>query len=101
MNELKFWTREAARGRISRREFMGRASALGISAGLAGSMLSSEVLAQGPKKGGHIKVGSIGGESTNTQDPAYAGHGTYVEKVNGYAWLPVDAEDRNCLATLT
>lgn len=72
MDELKYLGRQAAKGVLSRRDFMGRASALGLTAAAASSMLASAVKAEGPKKGGHIKVGSVGGESTNTQDPALA-----------------------------
>lgn len=72
MDELKFYSRLAAAGRMDRREFLGRASTFGLTAAAASTMLGDAVLAAGPKKGGHIKVGSIGGESTNTQDPAAA-----------------------------
>lgn len=70
MNEIKYWSMAAARGRISRREFMGRASAIGLGAGMAGTLLSSAVEAAGPQKGGTIKLGLQGGSTTDSIDPA-------------------------------
>jgi len=71
-DELKYLAGRAAQGRVSRRAFMGRAAALGISAGMAGNMLASAVSAQGAVKGGTLRIGSVGGESTNSLDPALA-----------------------------
>ncbi|TIO06761.1 ABC transporter substrate-binding protein [Mesorhizobium sp.] len=59
----------AGKGRISRRDFLGRAAALGVSAALA-STLAGKAFAQTPMKGGTIKAGLQGGESTNSLDPA-------------------------------
>ncbi|MEM6660859.1 MAG: ABC transporter substrate-binding protein [Pseudomonadota bacterium] len=72
MDYIKYLSREAASGRLSRREFLGRASALGITAGVAGTMLSSAVQAAGPQKGGTIKLGLQGGATTDSIDPALA-----------------------------
>jgi peptide/nickel transport system substrate-binding protein len=69
-NELEFLAREAARGRLSRREFLGRAAALGVAAPFATNLLSSTALAQGPQMGGDLICGMVGGESTNSLDPA-------------------------------
>ena len=68
--ELEYLSRQVAFGKMDRRAFLGRASALGVSAVFANSLLSSSVLAAGPIKGGIMKVGSSGGESTNSLDPA-------------------------------
>jgi peptide/nickel transport system substrate-binding protein len=68
--ELEYLAKRAAKGSLSRRNFMGRASALGIAAATANTLLASAVQAAGPAKGGHLKIGSLGGESTNTLDPA-------------------------------
>jgi peptide/nickel transport system substrate-binding protein len=68
--KLDYLAREAARGRLSRREFLGRAAALGVTAGAAGTLLSSAVRAQGPQRGGTLRMGLTGGESTNSLDPA-------------------------------
>jgi peptide/nickel transport system substrate-binding protein len=69
-NELDFLAREAARGRVSRRAFLGRAAALGVTLPAASKLLTSKVLAQGPQRGGDLVCGLAGGESTNTLDPA-------------------------------
>lgn len=68
--ELDFLSRAVATGRLSRREFLGRAAALGVSAALANTMLSGAAQAQTPQKGGALKMGLVGGESTNSLDPA-------------------------------
>ncbi len=57
-------------GRMSRRDFMSRAAALGVSASAASGILAGAARAQEPKKGGHLKLGLGGGESSNTLDPA-------------------------------
>ncbi len=68
--ELEYLAKRAAAGRLDRRAFMGRAAALGVSTSLAGGLLSSAAFAAGPNKGGLIKAGLQGGESTNSLDPA-------------------------------
>src|SRR5919197_3850289 len=69
-NELEFLSRYVAKGKLSRRDFLGRAAALGVSATFANSLLASAVRAEGPVKGGILKAGLVGGESTNSLDPA-------------------------------
>ncbi|MCV0394000.1 MAG: ABC transporter substrate-binding protein [Rhizobiaceae bacterium] len=69
-DELDFLSRHVVRGRLSRRDFLGRAAALGVSATFANSLLASAARAQGPVKGGTLKAGMQGGESTNSLDPA-------------------------------
>lgn len=69
-DELKYLSDRVARGLMNRRAFMGRAAALGVGATMAGSMLSSAAFAAGAQKGGILKVGMVGGESTNSLDPA-------------------------------
>ena len=62
----------AASGRMDRREFIGSATALGVSAAAASSMFASAARADEPKKGGLLRAGMQGGESTNSLDPALA-----------------------------
>ncbi|RWL39474.1 twin-arginine translocation signal domain-containing protein [Mesorhizobium sp. M2E.F.Ca.ET.209.01.1.1] len=69
-NELDYLSRRVAAGKLSRRDFLGRAAALGVTATFANSLLSSAVRAAGPVKGGTLKAGLQGGESTNSLDPA-------------------------------
>ncbi|MEM9549566.1 MAG: ABC transporter substrate-binding protein [Pseudomonadota bacterium] len=59
-------------GSMTRREFMSRATALGVSAAVAQSVYTKAAHAAGPVKGGTLKVGLQGGESTNSLDPALA-----------------------------
>ncbi len=71
-NELNHLLSRAAKGQMSRRDFVGRAGALGVSAAMAGTMLATAARAEEPKKGGVIRIGMQGGESTNSLDPALA-----------------------------
>jgi len=68
--ELEYLAKRAATGLLDRRAFMGRAASLGVSTAMAGGLLSSAAYAAGPNKGGLIKAGLGGGESTNSLDPA-------------------------------
>ena len=68
MNELKFYEGLLSKGRISRREFMGRAAALGVTAAVASSLASKAARAE-PKKGGTYRVGKGHGQTTDSLDP--------------------------------
>ena len=69
-NELDYLSRRVAAGRLSRRDFLGRAAALGVTASMANSLLAGAARAQAPQKGGDLRMGLTGGESTNSLDPA-------------------------------
>jgi peptide/nickel transport system substrate-binding protein len=69
-SELEYLSRRVAAGRLTRRDFLGRAAALGVAATVANSMLANAVMAAEPVKGGTLKAGLQGGESTNVLDPA-------------------------------
>lgn len=71
-NELNYLLARAAKGLMSRREFVGRAGALGVSAAMASTLLATAARAEEPKKGGLLRAGMQGGESTNSLDPALA-----------------------------
>ncbi|RWP16092.1 MAG: twin-arginine translocation signal domain-containing protein [Mesorhizobium sp.] len=58
--ELDCVSRRWAAGRLSRREFLGRATALGVSA----SFSPGTARAQVPQRGGILKAGPQGGEAT-------------------------------------
>ena len=60
------------RGGMTRREFVGRATAMGVSTALASAIFAKGARAEEAKKGGVIRVGMSGGESTNSLDPALA-----------------------------
>jgi peptide/nickel transport system substrate-binding protein len=68
--ELEFLARAAVLGRLSRRDFLGRAAALGLTLPAASKLLTTTALAQEPQRGGDLLVGMVGGESTNSLDPA-------------------------------
>ena len=69
-SELEYLSRRVACGKLSRRDFLGRAALLGVTATFANSLLGSAVRAEGPVKGGILKAGLQGGESTDGLDPA-------------------------------
>ncbi|KPQ08462.1 MAG: peptide/nickel transport system substrate-binding protein [Rhodobacteraceae bacterium HLUCCA12] len=71
-DEFRYHLARAARGRLGRRAFLGRAAALGVSGAMANTLLASAVRAQGPQRGGDLVMGLQGGESTNSLDPALA-----------------------------
>ena len=70
--ELEYLGQEVALGRGSRRDFLGRAAALGLSAAAANAMLTSAAHASGPRRGGQLKIGLQGGAATDSLDPAVA-----------------------------
>lgn len=73
----------AKAGRMARREFVARTTAMGVSAGLASALFTKAAHAQ-PKKGGLIRMGMQGGESTNSLDPALAA--SEVPFAVNYTW---------------
>jgi peptide/nickel transport system substrate-binding protein len=60
-----------SQGKISRREFIAQAAALGATAALSQSILASRVFAgETPRRGGRLRIGISGGSTTDTIDPA-------------------------------
>ena len=70
MSELKVLERLLAEGKISRREFLVRLSALGISAALLPGLQGTPAYAATPKKGGRLRLGADSGSTTDSLDPA-------------------------------
>lgn len=70
MSELHRLERLFFEGKISRRTFMAKVSALGITAALSPALLSNTVQADVPKRGGRLKIGCGGGAITDSLDPA-------------------------------
>lgn len=69
---------------ISRRGFLAGTAALGLTAGLGGTLTAKDAQAQEPKHGGHLKLGLKGGATTDSLDPAaYSGS---VSFVIGHLW---------------
>ncbi len=75
-DQLDHMTSRVKAGKMTRREFIGKATALGVSTVMASSIFADAARAADPKKGGTLKIGSVGGESTNSLDPA-----TYASQV--------------------
>ncbi|MER8537102.1 ABC transporter substrate-binding protein [Mesorhizobium sp. M1005] len=69
-DEMYFLSERVAEGKLSRRDFLGRAAALGLTAIVADSLLASAARAEGPVKGGLLKAGLTGGSATDSLDPA-------------------------------
>ena len=59
-----------AKGKITRRDFLARLSALGITASLSPALFGTTAQAATPKKGGRLRLGMAGGATTDTLDPA-------------------------------
>jgi len=88
LKELEFLLTQ---GKITRREFLARASAFGLAAAVSPALLSSKAQAATPKRGGHFIIASSGGSTTDSLDP-----GTLVSNMNQNAnW-----QLRNCLVEI-
>lgn len=74
MSKLLDIDRDARLGHMDRRTFLKTATALGIGSALSVSH-AGKVFAQSPVKGGHFRVGSSNGASTDTFDPATYNNG--------------------------
>jgi peptide/nickel transport system substrate-binding protein len=59
-----------AEGKISRRQFLSRAAALGLTAAVSPALLSKPARAAVSKKGGHFVQALTGGSTTDSLDPA-------------------------------
>ncbi len=77
-SELTWLGQRLTEGRIGRREFLGRAAALGLTSALATTLAGKALEAATPKKGGHMKLAMAHGATSDTLDPATL--------VNGYQW---------------
>ena len=70
MKQIMHYAKLLELGNISRREFMGRAVALGVTTAMATTMASKALKAATPKKGGHLRVGVGHGSTSDSLDPA-------------------------------
>ena len=77
---LEAAVKQAARGRVTRREIMQLALASGIGLSMADSMLARAQAAE-PKRGGTFRLGVATGSTTDTLDP-----GTYPDQFTGTAF---------------
>ncbi len=66
MSQLDYLKVQHVMGKMSRREFMGRAAALGASSAMISTMISETQAAETPKKGGTLRLGLGGGSTTDS-----------------------------------
>ncbi len=81
MDVLKNLERLLTQGKITRREFIARASALGLAAAVSPVLLKTKAEASTPKRGGRVIFGSAGGSTTDSMDPGTLMH-TMSQTVN-------------------
>jgi len=70
MSTLKQLETLFSQGRITRREFISRAAALGLSAAIVPGLFAMPSRAATPQKGGRLRLGLAGGATTDSLDPA-------------------------------
>jgi len=92
-DQLNYFSARVTAGKMSRREFMGRAAALGVSAAVASTMFGQAVQAAEPRKGGTLKMGLVGGESTNSLDPAVAASQVPYHNLNQFGETIVNVNE--------
>jgi len=78
-------------GKLTRREFLARLSALGLTAAVSPVFMGTPVWAAKPKKGGHFRLGVASGASTDSLDPG---------QLPSTAPQVVHMQLRNCLVEL-
>ena len=69
MNTIKELEDMVLTGKMTRRDFIARVSALGAAAAFSPALFSSSALASVPKKGGRFRVGMAGGATTDSLEP--------------------------------
>ena len=85
MNELGDLKTRLQSGGLSRRDFMGRAAALGASSAVIASLLASAdaYAADTPKKGGLLRLGLGGGSTTDSIDVASYNDSVMIDVAHG------------------
>ncbi len=85
MSELDTWNTRLAEGGVSRREFIGRAAALGATSGTISTMLGSATRAaeDAPKKGGVLRLGLAGGSTTDSVDVTSYNNSVMIDVSHG------------------
>lgn len=69
MSHLKNLEQLLSAGKISRRAFIAYASAMGLAAAVSPMAFPSKANAEGPKRGGRLRLGLNGGATSDTLDP--------------------------------
>ncbi len=81
MSALKELELLLTHGKITRREFIARVSALGLMAAASSTLMTGSAEAATPKRGGRIRLGSAGGSTTDSLEPGTLSH-TMPQTVN-------------------
>ncbi len=81
MSQIKELEEMLFQGKISRREFISRVSALGLMAAVSPALLSTSAHAAKPNRGGRVRLGSAGASTTDSLDPGTVSH-TMPQTVN-------------------
>lgn len=69
MSTIKELEKLFVKGVISRREFLARVAALGIATAVSPTLFSIPARAETPKRGGRLRMGVAGGNTTDSLDP--------------------------------
>ena len=77
--QIKYFAGRGSAGKMNRREFMGRAAALGLSTALASTMYADAVYAAGPMKGGDLKLDGLAEEFDPLALDAFAYQYQHIE----------------------
>ncbi len=91
MSGVKELERLQKEGKITRREFITRLSALGLGVAISPTLLAQIATAETPKKGGRLRAGLTGGSTTDSLDP-----GLVVSNMNQF----INMQTRNCLVEI-
>jgi len=91
MSTLKELENLFSAGKITRRDFITRVSALGLMAAVSPALLSGTAKAAAPSRGGRFIIGITGGSTTDSMDPA-----TLTSNMN----QNVNWQIRNCLVEI-
>ena len=81
MSKIKQLEDMLTQGKLSRREFLARVSALGLMAAVSPALLATPAEAANPKRGGRVRLGSAGCSTTDSLDPGTVSH-TMPQTVN-------------------
>lgn len=92
MSKLEQLQRELSEGRIERREFIKRATAMGMAAAIPGLVLSEEAKAAAPRRGGKLRQALRGGATSDSLEGA-----TLLDTHN----INTSYQVRNCLTEIT
>ena len=85
MVDIKDLEKAAREGKLDRRDFIKRATALGLAAPFATSLLTQSVHAAMPKRGGRFVQGTAHGSTTDSLDPGTHENGFMQNMVYTYA----------------